>query len=56
MAAKDGSSPAERYMLLMKGAEIAALAGDLNLSLQGIDALDADYDIDALEAQAKALG
>ena len=55
VAAKDGSSPAERYMLLMKGAEIAAAAGDLNLSLQGIDTLDADYDIDTLEAKQKLL-
>jgi hypothetical protein len=55
VAAKDGSSPAERYMLLMKGAEIAAAAGDLNLSLQGIDTLDADYDIDVLEAKQKLL-
>jgi hypothetical protein len=55
VAAKDGSSPNERYMLLMKGAEIAATAGDLNLSLQGIDTLDADYDIDALEAKQKLL-
>ncbi len=43
VAAKDGSSPAERYMLLIKGSEIAAAAGDLNLSLSGIDTLDADY-------------
>ena len=42
-------------MLLIKGAEIAAMAGDLNLSLQGIDTLDADYDIDALEAKQKLL-
>jgi hypothetical protein len=55
VAARAGSSPAERYMLLMKGAEIAAAAGDLNLSLQGIDTLDADYDIDALEAKQKLL-
>ena len=55
MAAKDAGSPAERYMLLMKGAEIAALAGDLSLSLQGIDTLDADYEIDALEDKQKLL-
>ena len=55
VAAKDGSSPAERYMLLMKGAEIAAVAGDLNLSLSGIDTLDADYEIDAFEAKQKLL-
>ena len=36
-----GSSPAERYVLLVKGAEIAAAAGDLSLSLQGVDTLDA---------------
>jgi len=55
VAAKDGTSPAERYMLLMKGAEIAAVAGDLSLSLQGIDTLDADYDIDALDLKQKLL-
>jgi len=55
VAAKDGSSPAERYMLLMKGAEIAATAGDLSLSLQGIDTLDADYAIDALDLKQKLL-
>jgi hypothetical protein len=55
VAAKDGSSPAERYMLLMKGAEIAAAAGNLSLSLQGIDTLDADYEIDALETKQKLL-
>jgi hypothetical protein len=54
-AGNAGDSPAERYMLLMKGAEIAAAAGDLNLSLQGIDTLDADYEIDALEAKQKLL-
>ena len=53
VAAKDGSPPAERYMLLMKGAEIAAAAGDLNLSLQGIDTLGVDYDIDVLAAKQK---
>jgi len=42
-------------MLLMKGAEIAAAAGDLNLSLQGIDTLDTDYEINALEAKQKLL-
>ncbi len=55
VAAKDGSSPAERYMLLIKAAEIAAATGDLNLSLQGIDTLDADYDIDALDLKQKLL-
>ena len=55
VAAKDAGSPAERYMLLMKGAEIAAMAGDLSLSLQGIDMLDADYEIDALEDKQKLL-
>ena len=55
VATKGGSSPAERYMLLMKGAEIAAAAGDLNLSLHGVDTLDADYDIDALEVKQQLL-
>lgn len=55
LAAKDGSAPADRYMLLTKGAEIAAVAGDLSLSLQGIDALDADFEINALEVKQKLL-
>jgi hypothetical protein len=55
LAAKDDSSPAERYMLLLKGAEIAATAGDLNLALSGVDTLAADYEIDALEAKQKLL-
>ena len=55
VAAKDGSSPNERYMLLTKGAEIAAAAGDLNLSLQGIDTLAADYDIDPFVIKQKLL-
>ena len=55
VATKAGASPVERYMLLLKGAEIAAASGDLNLSLQGIDTLDADYEIDALDLKQKLL-
>jgi hypothetical protein len=55
VAAKAGVPAAERYMLLTKGAEIAAVAGDLNLSLQGIDTLDGEYEIDSLEAKQKLL-
>ena len=55
VAAKDGSSPAERFVLLQKGAEIAAAGGDLNLALQGIDTLDAAFEIDALGLKQKLL-
>jgi len=55
LAANGGSIPAERYMLLLRGAEIAAAGGDLILSLQGIDALDNDYEINALDAKQKLL-
>jgi hypothetical protein len=53
LAAK--SSLTERYVLLVKGAELAAAAGDVNLSLQGVDSLDAEFEIDALEAKQKLL-
>ena len=53
VASKPGASPVERYMLLLKGAEIAAVAGDLSLSMQGIDTLDGDYEINALEIKQK---
>ena len=55
MAAKDGSPPAEHYVLLAKEAEIAAAGGDLNLALSGIDTLDDGYEIDALELKQKLL-
>ena len=53
LAAK--ASAAERYVLLVKGAELAAAAGDVNLSLQGVGSLDAEFEIDALEAKQKLL-
>jgi hypothetical protein len=55
LAARPGISPAERYVLLAKGAELAAAAGNVNLSLQGVDSLDAEFEIDALEARQKLL-
>jgi hypothetical protein len=54
-AANDGNSPGERYMLLTKGAEIAAAAGDLDLSLQGVNTLEAEYEIDALKVKQRLL-
>lgn len=55
-AAANGSGiPAERYMLLLHGAEIAAAGGEFELALQGIDALDGDYEINALEIKQKLL-
>ena len=53
LAAK--ASPAERYVLLFKGAELAASAGDVNLALQGVDSLDTEFQIDALKAKQKLL-
>ena len=55
MAAKDGSAPAERDVLLIKGAEIAAIGGDLSLAMTGIDVLDAAYEVDALSLKQKLL-
>jgi hypothetical protein len=55
VAAKGSGIPAERYMLLSRGAEIAAAGGDLDLSLQGIDALDKDFEINALDTKQKLL-
>ncbi|HEX4000714.1 MAG TPA: PEGA domain-containing protein [Pirellulales bacterium] len=55
VAAKDGSSPAERYVLLTKGAEIAAAGGDLTLAMQGADALAAAYEIGPFELKQKLL-
>jgi hypothetical protein len=55
VAAKAGAAPVERYMLLMKGAEIAAAGGDLDLALQGIENLAADFEIAALEIKQKLL-
>lgn len=48
VAAKDSGSPAERFVLLMKGAEIAAAAGDLSLALSGVDTMDAVFEIDTM--------
>ena len=53
VAAKAGSAPAERYELLLKGAELAAVAGDFKLATQGIDTIDADYEIDPLDSKQK---
>jgi hypothetical protein len=55
VAATPGSSPAERYMLLTKGAEKAIAVGDVLLAMQGVDTLAADYDVDALELKQKLL-
>ncbi len=55
VAGKPGSSPAERYMLLAKGAEKAVSAGDVALAMQAVDMLAADYEIAPLEAKQKLL-
>jgi hypothetical protein len=55
VAAKPGSSPAERYLLLAKGAEKAVAAGDVALAMQVVDTLAADYEIAPLEVKQKLL-
>ena len=55
VAAKSGSSPAERYVILLKGADIAAAAGDWNLAQTGIDTLEGNYQIDALALKQNLL-
>ncbi len=55
VAGKPGSSPAERYMLLAKGAEKAVAAGDVALAMQAVDTLAADYEIAPLEVKQKLL-
>ena len=46
VADKAKDTPAERYMLLMKSAELAADAGDAALAFQAIDMVDAEYEMD----------
>jgi hypothetical protein len=55
VAANPGSSPAERYMLLAKGAERAVAAGDVALAMQTVDTLAADYEIAPLDVKQKLL-
>ncbi len=51
-----GNSPEERYTLLVKGAGLAASAGDFELAFRrGIDPLSGDYEIDPFEMKQKLL-
>ncbi len=54
-ADEPGSSPAERYMLLTKGVALAAGLGDFEAAFQGIDTLDAVYEIDLFGMKQKLL-
>ncbi len=53
--ADKAQSPAERYMLLAKGAELAAGAGDAALAFSGVDLLAAEYEIEPFEVKQKLL-
>jgi hypothetical protein len=46
---------AERYMLLLKGADFAVEGGDISLALQAVDTLDAEFAIVALDLKEKLL-
>ncbi len=47
--------PPERYMMRMRGAELAADGGDLALAFQGIDLVAAEYEVEPFEAKQKLL-
>jgi len=53
--AESGSTPSERYMLLMKAASLAAELGEFDVAFQAIDTIDAAYEIDALAAKQTVL-
>ena len=53
--ADKAQSPAERYMLLARGAELAAGAGDVALAFSGVDLLAAEYEIEPFEVKQKLL-
>jgi hypothetical protein len=55
MANKPGTLPAERYVLLTKGAELAERGGDLGLAFEGIDTATADFEFDPFDAKQKLL-
>jgi hypothetical protein len=54
-ADEPGSTPSERYMLLMKAASLAADLGEFDGAFQAIDTIDAAYDIDPLAAKQMVL-
>ena len=55
MADEPGTLPAERFVLLTKGADLAERAGDLSLAFQGIDTAAVDFEFDPFEAKQKLL-
>jgi hypothetical protein len=55
LAKKDEGNAAERYMLLLKGADLAVEGGDIALAFQGIDVLFASYEINPIEAKQRLL-
>jgi hypothetical protein len=55
LADQPGTSPDERYMVLMKAVGLAAKLWDLNSALHGIDLLDAGYEIDSFEIKQNVI-
>ncbi len=55
LAKKDEGNAAERYMLLLKGADLAVEGGDIALAFQGIDLLFASYEVNPIEAKQRLL-
>ncbi len=53
--AEKAQSPAERYMLLTKGAELAAGAGDLALAFGGVDQLATAFEVEPFADKQKVL-
>ncbi len=54
-AEEAGSSPVERFMLLKKGALLAAAAGDFSGSFDAVDRMCATYEVDAFAAKQAIL-
>ncbi|MGA2031011.1 MAG: hypothetical protein ABSG68_02040 [Thermoguttaceae bacterium] len=55
-AKKPDLTPAMQFMLLRKGAELAADGGDASLTLPMIDAIVAEFDISPFKVKARFLG
>jgi hypothetical protein len=55
LADQSKGSPAERFTLLLKGARLAAVAGDLKLAWLGTDTLEAEYQMDSLALRKELL-
>jgi Concanavalin A-like lectin/glucanases superfamily len=55
LADQPGTSPDERFMVLMKAVGLAAKVWDLNSALHGIDLLDAAYEVDSFEIKQRLI-